>query len=343
MLAVTGMSMVSPVGLTVQQTCAAIRSGISSFTEIDGIVNRSGDSIFVGQVPSIEDVAACARTKQIAEKTLQDVLFHFPKSELAGRPIVLCLLTKDNARPGNSLEVDKEIPALIKRMGLSSRTTIRSYPHGNAAGIRALADANSTLKADPETIVLLLGVDSLLDIQALAYLEADDRLKGPRQPRGVIPGEAGACIVVESEQRALARRARIYCNVRGIGHSQEKAPVGSDAPCLGDGLTQAIYLALEMARWGKAEVGEVYCDLNGEAYRAHEWMLALCRTLDDPTVTHPADCIGDIGAAFVPFLTGVAAMAFEKGYATSSKAIIFCSSDFGMRGCVCLEPPSGNT
>ena len=132
--------------------------------------------------------------------------------------------------------------------------------------------------------------------------------------------------------------SKIYCHVVGIGVATESITVhNEDEPCLGEGLTKAIYAGLEQSGWHKEEVTQVYCDMNGETYRAHEWMLALCRTLDDPKVTHPADCIGDVGAASAPLLIGMAAVALQRGYAKADKIFVFCSSDFGMRGSVCLS------
>jgi len=91
-----------------------------------------------------------------------------------------------------------------------------------------------------------------------------------------------------------------------------------------------------MSGWQGNEVGQVFCDLNGEEYRAHEWMLALCRLLEVGEITHPADCLGDVGAAFAPVLIGLAALALARDHEVG-RALVACSSDFGARGSVCLQ------
>src|SRR5262249_14094086 len=120
----------------------------------------------------------------------------------------------------------------------------------------------------------------------------------------------------------------------------EPSPVGADSPCLGEGLTDAMQGALSTAGWTPADVKRVYADLNGEEYRAHEWVLARCRTLSEVEVIHPADCIGDVGAASAPLLIGLASLTMHRGRAGVQKALVFCSSDFGTRGCACLASPT---
>jgi len=143
-------------------------------------------------------------------------------------------------------------------------------------------------------------------------------------------------LVIESAADADRLGREPYCSIAGIGVAREHVPVGRDEPCLGEGLTSAVVAALEDAAWRPKDVKSVYCDLNGEEYRAHEWMLAMCRTLPDVSVIHPADCIGDVGAASLPLFIGMAGMALRRGYAGTEKALAWASSDFGARGAVCI-------
>jgi 3-oxoacyl-[acyl-carrier-protein] synthase-1 len=81
--------------------------------------------------------------------------------------------------------------------------------------------------------------------------------------------------------------------------------------------------------------------LNGESYRAKEFgntaVRALAKALGDWTLWHPADCIGDTGAAAFTVSTCVAVRALAKGYAKSSRALVLGSSDDGLRGAVSLS------
>jgi 3-oxoacyl-[acyl-carrier-protein] synthase-1 len=336
-LAVTGMGMISAVGHNAQQTCASLRAGITRLTELEGIVDRYSEPVIISQIQSLGSIDQPAeRTKQVTIRTFTEVLSSISTQDINRRRTTLSVLLKEEERPGNLFQMDGLLESIVSDTGLPPSTSVTLYPHGNAAGMKALADAQRRIKHDPQAIEFIWGIDSLLAIQTLAYLERSERLKAPSCPRGVIPGEASVCLVLQGEETAISRGLKTYCRIEGIGTAVESAPVGSESPCLGEGLTNAIYAALEAARWQKDDVERVYCDLNGEVYRAHEWMLALCRTLSDQEVTHPAECIGDVGAAFSPLLIGMAAIALDRGYTKRDKILVFCSSDFGNRGSACV-------
>ena len=336
-LSVTGIGMVSPVGHSAGQTCASLRAGITRFAELDGVVDRYGEPIIVARVQGFGTADQhLERLRRIGIASCREAIASLPHGELAQRKVTLSVLCKDAKRPGIAVDRDGFLESMVAEMGLPVSTTLKVYSDGNAAGMKVLLDAQYRIAADPQAIELLWGIDSLLDLQTLAYLERAHRLKTPSQPRSAIPGESSVCLVVQADTAAMQRGVQRYCRIEGIGTAVEPAPVGSDAPCLGEGLTTAIYGAVDMAQWHKDDVTQVYADLNGEIYRTHEWMLASCRTLSGPEMTHPADCLGDIGAAFSPLLIGMAAIALDRGYARSKRILVFCSSDSGLRGCACI-------
>jgi 3-oxoacyl-[acyl-carrier-protein] synthase-1 len=332
---VTGLGIVSPVGYSAQPTCAALRAGISRFAELEDIVDRHGELIVVSKIPEIESLTN--RAKEIATACCQEAISQIPPHNLSRRNVSFSLLQNEEGRPGGPFLFDRDVKDIAADLGLSA-VSVETYPYGNAAGMKAIGDGQRRLEEDPTSLQIILGFDSLLQLETLAHFEKANRLKGASCARGLIPGEACACVILESPAVIKRDTSRTYCALVGVSTAYENAPVGSEEPCLGEGLTDAIFGALEAASWSPETVGQVYCDLNGEVYRAHEWMLALCRTLSDPFITHPADCIGDIGAAFCPLLISWAVIAFERGYAQSDKAFIFCSSDGGLRGGICLAP-----
>ena len=276
------------------------------------------------------------RAKDIAKACCREAMLQISPTRISRRNIRFSLLQSEEIRPGGPLLLEQDIREIADEFGLSS-VSVQSYPHGNAAGMNAIWDGQRQLEEDPNSLQIILGLDSLLQLQTLAYLEKANRLKSASCKRGLIPGEACACVILENSAVFPKMRDQEYCTLVNTYSTEENAPMASDEPCLGQGLTDAIFGALEAVNWSSDAIIQVYCDLNGEVYRAHEWMLAHCRTLNDPIVSHPADCIGDIGAAFCPLLICWAAIAFERGYAKSDNALIFCSSDGGLRGAICLE------
>ena len=79
----------------------------------------------------------------------------------------------------------------------------------------------------------------------------------------------------------------------------------------------------------------LYCDMNGEPYRADEFGFATIRAgglLKDPSAfTAPADCWGDVGAASGPLFLVLIDAATRKGYAPGQILAAFTSSESGER------------
>jgi 3-oxoacyl-[acyl-carrier-protein] synthase-1 len=91
------------------------------------------------------------------------------------------------------------------------------------------------------------------------------------------------------------------------------------------------------------EVEWVAGDLNGESYRAREWGLSQVMLLEHfrrlKHIWHPADSLGDVGAASGAVLVSLAARAWDKEYAPAEKCLIFAGSDDGSRGALLLQRP----
>lgn len=83
------------------------------------------------------------------------------------------------------------------------------------------------------------------------------------------------------------------------------------------------------------------CDINGERYRGEEWgfvCLRLSQYFDDPTAyDSPADCWGDMGAASGPLFIMLACQAIARGYAKGPRALLWTSSEGGLRGAAVIE------
>jgi 3-oxoacyl-[acyl-carrier-protein] synthase-1 len=335
-VAVTGVGMVSPVGLTALQTCAAIRAGLPAFHELEDVLDSTGHPIVAATLPY---AGGGQLPPALADRALEAAMEALEQVDVnTSDELVVAIVAAEPERPGQPLELGRLTSGLEAELGRTfRRLRIHAYPRGHAGAALALRDLSETLTTSAAAVGLVVGADSLLSAETLVYLERDGRLKSPRRPRGVIPGEAAVALVIESLESLERRRRRGYCRLAGIGAAIEPVPVSHDAPCLAEGLTSAVQSALANAGWHEKDVAHVYSDLNGEEYKAHEWMLVRCRALEDPTVTHPADGIGDVGAAALPLLIGVGAVAFSRRHAEFDRALALASSDFGLRGVVAIE------
>ena len=79
--------------------------------------------------------------------------------------------------------------------------------------------------------------------------------------------------------------------------------------------------------------------MNGENFGAKEWGVAHARNSGaiDPgfVLEHPADCVGDTGAACGPLLMAIAAMGLRERQ-IASPVLVYCSSDGATRGALCV-------
>jgi 3-oxoacyl-[acyl-carrier-protein] synthase-1 len=115
----------------------------------------------------------------------------------------------------------------------------------------------------------------------------------------------------------------------------------SGEPILADGLVKAVKQALAEAGRDIGDLDLRLSDVNGEQYYFKETALTLARILrvhkEGFPIWHPADSIGDVGAAVGAVLLAIGATAFRKGYAPCRYAVCQTSSDFGRRAAAILE------
>jgi 3-oxoacyl-[acyl-carrier-protein] synthase-1 len=230
-------------------------------------------------------------------------------------PLLLCVAEAD--RPGRIDGLDDALLNEVQRdLGWKFNDAYSGVlPHGRVGAAVALLQARRLINEQQVDSVIIAGVDNLLARRTLRAFEAGDRLRTSRNSNGFIPGEAAAAVVVTAPARTS--RPQLIC--AGLGFSVERATVSAEHPLRGDGLTQAITAALADAGCSLEELDFRITDNSGEQYYFKESALALARTLRAPRgefdIWHPADCIGEVGAAIGPVVLNVALAASRKGYA----------------------------
>src|SRR4030095_15824362 len=132
----------------------------------------------------------------------------------------------------------------------------------------------------------------------------------------------------------------------GLGFGREKGTIQTEAETpRGAGLVEAVRAPLQDAALKPPDIDYRIADLNGEQYGFKEASLALTRCLLERKpvfdLWHPADCVGEIGAAFVPCALGVALEAARKGYAPGRRALCHFGNDSGERAALVLDYSGG--
>ena len=185
------------------------------------------------------------------------------------------------------------------------------------------------------------GGDTLLVGETLAAYHQKRRLQTAANSDGFIPGEAASAILVGPPRDGDENP--FLCE--GIGYGSEPAPVESEGPCRADGLVSAINDALRDAGTTLGQLDYRVTDLSGEQYGFKEAALALTRVLrerkEEFDIWHPADSIGEVGAAAVVAMLAAAKSAAQKGYAPGPGVILHAASDGAERAAMVLRLGGG--
>lgn len=341
---VLGLGASTPIGRTVWASAAAVRAGVCGFREHPYMVDTAGEPMRVAIAPWLDvGLEGAPRMAALLLPAIDEALT--PLSALgAGIGLRIGLaLALPPPRPGRAPDLAAELLAAIDVQWPRRFARTARFEAGHAGGYLALAAAEAGCAGGAFDVCVVAGVDSYLSPQTLEWVEACDQLHGGgplNNAWGFIPGEgAGAVLVCPP---ALAQRLELppLGMLRAVGVGVETKLIKTDAVCIGEGLTQAFRAALEGLAPGEV-VDDVYCDMNGEPYRADEFGFAALRTGEcfraASDFVAPADCWGDVGAAGALLHLTLAAIAQRKRYAKGPLAMAWGSSESGERGAVLLD------
>jgi 3-oxoacyl-[acyl-carrier-protein] synthase-1 len=359
-LVVTGLGMVSSVGWDVASSCAAIRAGITRPRPLPDVFVPDQDLLepvpLMGHPVSglTDGFGPLGRWLRLARACVEDM------RATAGLPPptdasfwnstgLLCVLPHlEEARYlevrdfGPELLTTSWLERLVPALGLASRPSPVHFIHAGHAGTAfALQLARQWLAARNFERVLVLSVDSYLDETSLEWLLEHRRLKTPDRPVGLMPGEAGACLLVEPIQSARQRSAPVLATVAAVATGREAGSFVAGQPQRGEALTRVLEEVLAQQPAGGGWAGNIICDLNGEQWRAGAWGHAQVRLrarLSDRTrLLLPCVSLGDVGAASGAVGLCVAAHAFARKYALGDQSLVLSSAEHGEVGAIHVQ------
>jgi len=335
-LSVLASGMVSGVGLSAPASCAAIRAAIDNFQETR-FMDNGGEWIVASEVLLEQPWRGLTKQAKMLAMAISECLEQLPGVKPEQIPLLLCVA--ETKRPGRLQGLDAELFKQLQDELRHSFDTEHStiIAHGRVAGAVALLQARRLLVEKRVPVVLVAGVDSFLIGSTLADFEERDRLQTSINSNGFIPGEGAAAILVSLPLRH--EEPQLLC--RGLGFAVEAATIESELPLRGEGLSQAIKAALTEANCAMHDLDYRITDIAGEQYYFKEASLALSRTLrqrkEEFDIWHPADCIGEVGAAIGPVMLTVLLAACRKGYTLSNHILCHCGSDDGKRAALVLS------
>lgn len=334
-LAICGIGAVTPVGRSAWSSAAAVRAGVTGFAHHPLMSDREGRPIAVAMFPwveptrgledRVEDALAGAIAEAVA--TLGDAP--------SGHVGIVVNLPGD--RPGRPSDPERAQRRLLKALPWIAPGSSAWMRAGHAGGLLAIQRAGQWLESKACRVVVVAAADSYLDLDVLEWLEETGQLHGAgarNNAWGFVPGEGAAALALATRFTARELGLPVFGVVRGVGADRETKLIRTGEVCLGAGLTEAVRQATRCLEPGE-RLSDVYCDLNGEPYRADEYAFTVTRTrerfADPASFVAPADCWGDVGAASSLLGILLACIAGGKRYALGRSAMVWASSVGGER------------
>ena len=337
-IAIKRTGLVTAVGFTAPQSCAAFRAKITNPTETR-FIDSSGEWIMAHQVALEQPWRGLTKLAKMAAMAIDEVLVDVPKKQLSSLPLLLCVAEPD--RPGRMVGLDEQLFPMIQiELGIQFAPESALVAQGRVSVAVAMQQARTLLAQRKSAHVLVAATDSLLSWPTLSHYEQHDRLLTQRNSNGFIPGEAAGALLLAAPD---GRTDELICT--GIGFAREPAHIASEEPLRADGLSEAMKAALHDAGCQMHDMDFRITDISGEQYHFKEAALALSRTLRQRKVGfdlwHPAECTGEVGAAAGTAVIADAGAACEKGYTRGLSILAHMSTDAGERAALSLKYRAG--
>ena len=329
-IAIRSTGLVTSVGLSAPSSCAAMRAKISNPTETR-FMNSGGEWIMAHQVPLEHPWRGRAKLAKMAAMAIAECMDAIPKAGWARIPLLLCVA--EHERPGRLEGLDDQLFIDIEReLDIDFAPDSAIIPRGRVSIAVALLHARHLIHGNDTPLVLIAATDSLLSWPTLSTYDRHDRLLAEDNSNGFMPGEAGGAVLVAAD-------GRLRCT--GIGFGMEAAHIDSGEPLRAEGLTSAVKAALADAGCEMHELDFRNTDISGEQYYFKEASLALSRTLRQPKAEfdlwHPAEAIGESGAAVGLAVLIDSHAACQKGYAPGPGILTHFANDTGERASAVLR------
>ena len=335
---VISVGLVTPVGLSAEAAAAAIAAGRNQ-GHMSSVVNKANErqgmhlideaslAPLDSALNSIECTAAHRRMLRLGGPALAEALQGCEPPP----PLLLALPEVPTERS------DPVGAPFISQLAVQAHVQLdeaqsATYRQGGAGALYALADALALLAGGKVPHVVVGGVDTFLDLRRLCELDVEGRIYGPPLRLGFMPGEGAGFLLLRApkQPRPAGRQAggaspsRI-AKVIATGRGEEKGHRYSKEPYRGEGLAEAIGALFASVPQDQPKVRCVYAGFNGEELPAKEWGVARLRNserfAEAVQMEHPADCIGDSGAALGAIMLCLAAVEIGAGHAPPPRPI----------------------
>jgi 3-oxoacyl-[acyl-carrier-protein] synthase I len=344
-MSIIGLGMVSCLGSGAELNAAAMRCGYDGFVQTSfqhpGRRNKQVGAPITDELTG-EKLSDFEKLGVMIRKVINRAITSLPM-DYSDLPVIFCMPNKTPATYFNNDEALQEILDLAFqdiRLGDLHPESTALWRH-RCGFTSALSQAQMMLYRHKKEYVLIVGMDSLLNATSLSYYAGgapvERRLLSEDNSDGFIPGEAATAILLSTPNRNPSKVI-----IAGVAEADEPAVLGNEEePMMGKGLAEAMRTASQDAGLEPHQASFRVASVSGESYFFNEAVLAQTRVLKQKTESqplwHPADNIGEVGAAVGGAMVVMTYYAFINNYAPGSVALCHISNDDSRRGAFYMQ------
>ena len=319
---VTGVGIICAAGNSADECWSNIKSGKSGIDTVksvstEGCYSHLGGEVKCDSLPAEEYDRSVRLCVKAAEEAIADSGLSGDYLKSAGTILGSCVggaasidkyYTDQMSGKADSADIPKMEASAIasgvsKYLGLGGVTA--NIVNACAAGTMSIAYACDLIKDGTGNVYLSGGTDAFSSLafagfHALHAL-AENACSPLNKSNGITLGEGAAVLIVEEYEHAVARGAKIYCEVSGYGVSSDAHHITAPHP-QGEGQMSAITKAMESAGVQPSEIAYINAHGTGTAKNDEAEFLSLHTLFDgtdlsvSSTKSMTGHCLGAAGA-----------------------------------------------
>lgn len=333
-LALLGAGAFGPVGRDALETTLLLRAGLPAVGP-GPFSDGTGAPITMGLAPSLGALPATERLVELGARAVRGCVADLERAVPRARRLGLWLVLS----PGEVVQAAEaaRLGAQIARAaGLEAGVPITAHVDGAIVGADLVRLAAEALRRGELDVALVCGAHTDHDEARVRALVERGELYTNDHIEGSFAGEQAACVALGPASRSTLRAPL----ARLVGAAAADAPREA---LDGEQLDALSELADAIAPSGlERKVGWVLSDaaFDPRTLREHGAWLTRRASLFGGTylLDYPAQRIGALGAAALPFGLAVVGTTWSRGAGPEGAAAVLSQSDAGRRGLVLLEP-----
>jgi 3-oxoacyl-[acyl-carrier-protein] synthase I len=329
--------MVTSVGFNYESSCAAIRAGVSGVKRSNLWDPEVGEYLLAGKVNLPQWWQGVGKLADLVAPAIRECLEAAKPEPAFSIPILLGVAPHD--RPHRLARLDEEILDEVEwRLDLPRHSQSRIIAMGNVSGAIGVQRAQEILGAGIARYCVVAGVDSFVQQEVVDAYMARRRVVTKSNSNGFFPGEAGCAVLLGPREKT----SKDSLTLTGLAYGYGEVPVTSEAASRGILLTELVREALGQAGLTMEDTFYRNTDISGEHDEFKEASFIPSRIQRKPLpylheVWHPAEYLGEIGAAHVPCELGVSLHYGRRDAGPGPRGICQVGTDSGERAVIVVD------